>query len=78
MLMATGIWREGLHHILWERRYTGDLVDINQVQLAEELCVSKYTVNRVLKRMGEEGRLSSEGEHTYRLIDPDLVTVPDE
>lgn len=66
-----GIWREGLHEMLWLQRTAGDLVEINQVELADQLCVTKYTVNRVLKELVDAGRLAPEGDRRYRVADPE-------
>lgn len=74
--MTVGISRPLLHRLLWERRYGDDLVEINQVELAEQLAVTKHTMNRVIKAMMDDGRLAAEAEHTYRVADPDDAALP--
>jgi len=74
--MTVGISRPLLHRLLWERRYGDDLVEINQIELAEQLAVTKHTMSRVIKAMTEDGRLVAEAEHTYRVVNPDDVASP--
>ena len=73
LVMSTGIWREGLHRILWDRRYGEDLVDVVQARLAEELCITRPALTKVIGRMASEGRLEKVADSTYRLVDPDSV-----
>lgn len=68
--VAQGIDRDGLHELLWERRYDGDLVTLSQLELADQLATSKYTINRVVKKMCEEGRLEHVGDQVYRVVEP--------
>lgn len=71
--VTTGIWREGLHLYLWERRFGDDLVTINQAELADKLSVTRATMNRTIKKMIEEDRLAEAGDQTYRVYDPSLL-----
>lgn len=68
--VTTGIWREGLHELLWERRYGDDLVEINQAELAEELMLTRANLNRNLKAMAEKGWIEPVDGQTYRVAEP--------
>lgn len=72
MDIEVGVSREALHAVLWSRRTAGDLVEIRQKELAEQLGVVVSRAGHVLRRMQKEGRLlrvpGSQGP--YRVIDP--------
>lgn len=70
--VTTGIWREGLHELLWERRYGDDLVDINQAELAEQLQLTRANLNRNLKAMAEKGWIEQVDGTVYRVMEPAL------
>lgn len=73
--MAVGIWREGLHQLLWERRYGDDLVEINQKELAEQLSITRANLNRAIQRMVDQEWIAPQGDQVYRVYDPDQVLV---
>lgn len=69
--MTVGIWREGLHELLWERRYGDDLVEINQAQLAGELRITRANLNATIKAMVKEGWIEPVDGQVYRVIEPE-------
>lgn len=70
-----GISRAALHELLWERRYDGDLVTVNQIELADQLAITKHYMNRVMRKMSEEGRVESVGDQIYRVVDPATLDI---
>lgn len=74
--MTVGLDRAGVHALLWGDRMGNGTVRIVQNDFCEDLLVTKFTLNRVLKRMEEEGRIEclTQGKgatvRTYRIIDP--------
>lgn len=66
-----------IHRYLWKRVHpVTRLVKIHQAKLASELGLSKYTMNRKLKQMVDEKRISrvSSSQHVpyFKVIDPDV------
>lgn len=51
--------RDGLHQLLFDRA-DGAPLRVDQGRLADELCVSKFVINRTLKAMCAEGRIVQE------------------
>ena len=70
------IHRGGLHWLLWERSDVHRrLVTVDQKALAEQLGVNRQTVNRVLARMVNEGRIdkiagTGPESREYKVVDP--------
>lgn len=55
--MTVSVHRAGLHWLLWERQGAAGTLRIDQRHLADELGITRFTMNRVLGRMETEGRL---------------------
>lgn len=76
---APALHLPGLHYLLWaEADPDTRLVRITQKQLADDLCVSPYTMNRAMVALEREGRVAvvTEGSgrsKLYQVIDPLLV-----
>ena len=70
--MTIGIWREGLHQLLWEQRYGDDLVELNQATLAEQLQVTRGNLNKSIKIMVDKGWLDPVGAQVYRVTEPEI------
>ena len=74
--MTLGVDRDGLHALLWLERTGNGTVRIVQKDYCERLLVTKFTLNRVLKRMEDDGRIrcltSGKGAtvRTYEIVDP--------
>lgn len=74
--MSLAIDEAAIHALLWLERTGNDTVRVNQVDFADRLMVSKFTVNRLLKRMSDSGRLrcltrgGGNGPKTYQVTDP--------
>lgn len=68
--MALGLWREGLHQLLWEKRYGDDLVEINQAALADTLQITRANLNRTIKAMVDAGWVTPVDGQVYRIVEP--------
>ncbi len=73
--MTAKIDRNGLHALLWSRRSRMDTLVIDQGTLADELTITKFAVNRILKEFEQDERLrslsASRGHtKTYQVFDP--------
>lgn len=71
-----GIDRGGLHYILWRRAGRNGTLHLVQTRLADELQLSKFTLNRVVATMVSEGRIvplqkSAHRPSTYKVIEPE-------
>lgn len=54
-----GLDREALHLFLFERTDDKDIIRIVQKELADDLGVTPFTMNRVIKEFCQEGRLKT-------------------
>jgi Fe2+ or Zn2+ uptake regulation protein len=75
--------REALHRYLWDRSSHSHRIKIHQGRLAEALNVTRGTVVRVLKEMGEAGRIRKveslpDNIGIYKIADPDDFAAPDQ
>lgn len=72
--------RAALHYILWSRAHPRTrMLRLVQVELARELRVNKFTMNKVIQTMVREGRLTVKGDQEYLVNDPlDWLDFPDE
>lgn len=65
-----------VHALLWYRAVDG-MIRVVQLDLAAELGVSKYALNRTLAKMVEQGRLErltprgGSASVSYDVVDPD-------
>lgn len=80
--MTAAVHREGLHWLLWDRQGDADRLRIDQRGLADELGVNRFTVNRVLARMEQEGRLrkipgAGASSRLFVILDPAEWVAPD-
>lgn len=73
--MPVGLWREGLHQLLWEQRYGDDLVVINQAALAESLQITRANLNRAIKAMITAGWITLVDGHIYKVAEPEVDTA---
>lgn len=82
MSVADNFGRAGLHALLWHRASDG-VLRIEQKRLADELGCSRFTINRVLAVMADEGRISKidgatgPNARTFEITDPDSWSAPD-
>lgn len=71
-----GVSRDGLHYLLWHRRTANNTIHVVQQDLAVELLISRYSLNRVMRQMEVEGRVrdltgSGATSKTYEIVDPE-------
>lgn len=58
-MSGPGLSHDGLHVLLWEKRTGSGTVRIQQTRYCEDLQITRYTLNRVLKTMELAGRIRS-------------------
>lgn len=80
--MTAGVHRAGLHWLLWDRQGDGDRLLIDQRKLSDQLGCTRFTMNRVLGRMEQEGRIrkipgAGSSSRLFVILDPAEWVPPD-
>jgi len=63
--------RQALHEFLWEKRGRNDVIPYSQKELAENLGVNLWTINKIFAEMREGGRIRRVGSK-FQVIDPEI------
>lgn len=61
---------QGLHYLLWSRRFADGTVKLDQRVFAEELLTDQSSISRKMKSMTEEGRLDRISRTRWRVANP--------
>lgn len=75
-MSGPGYSHDGLHIILWEKRTGGGTVRIQQAKFCDELRITRYTLNRIMRAGEMAGRWRSLTKSRGSTVKTYVVTDP--